>query len=124
MFAQRRNEIEQDEREIVQPFDEDDAEKTVHEWNADPERIIQQQVDRAVAAEQQLQRHRADERRHHERQHAQRLHQCRATEFEAHRQVGERHRDQAREDDGSPSATTRLLTNASRMIESERNALM
>jgi hypothetical protein len=40
-----------------------------------------------------------DERRHDERQHAERLHQRRAAELEAHREVGEGHRDQRRDAD-------------------------
>ena len=98
---ERGDEIEQDERKVMQPFDEDDAVQSVHERDADAESLAEQQVDRAVAAEQELQRHRADERRHHQRQHAQRLHQRGAAELEAHGEVGERNGDERRERDRS-----------------------
>ena len=98
---ERGDEIEQDERKVMQPFDEDDAIEAVHERDADAESFAQQQVDRAVAAEQQLQRHRAHERRHHERQHAQRMHQRGAAELEAHGEVGEWNGDERRKRDRS-----------------------
>ncbi len=54
MLRSAGDEIEQDEGEIVQPLDEDDAIQSVHERNADAEGVRQQEIDRAVAAEQQL----------------------------------------------------------------------
>ena len=64
-----------------------------------PNQSLQQQIDAAVAAVDELHRHRADERRHHQRHHAERVDQRRAAEVEARDDGGERHRDQARDHD-------------------------
>ena len=68
--AQRRREIDQDEREVVDRLHEDDAVQPVHEGDLEAEPVVEQQIDAAVAAEEQLHRHRADERRHDQRQEA------------------------------------------------------
>ena len=79
--GERGREVEQDEREIVQRLDEDDAVQPLHERDAEAEPVVEQQVDRAVAAVDELHRHRADERRHHQRHHAERVDQRRAAEI-------------------------------------------
>ena len=71
--AQRGGEIDEDERKIVDRLDEDDAVQPLHEGDLEPEPVVEQEVDRAVAAEQQLHRHGADEGRHDQRQEAERL---------------------------------------------------
>ena len=80
MLRERGREVEQDEGEIVQRLDEDDAVEPLHERDPEPERIVEQQIDRAVAAEHELHRDGADERRHHQRHDAERLDQRRAAE--------------------------------------------
>ena len=64
-----------------------------HERDLEAEPVVEQQIDAAVAAEQQLHRDRADERRHDQRQEAQRLDQHRAAKLEARGDVGERQRE-------------------------------
>ena len=91
--AQRGREIDQDEREVVDRLDEDDAVQPVHEGDLEAEPVVEQQVDGAVAAEEQLHRHRADEGRHDQRQKAQRLDQHRAAKRKARGDVGERQRE-------------------------------
>ena len=91
---ERDHQVHQDEREVVQRFDEDHAVQTLHDRQIDVEPLAQQQVERAAASEQQLHRHRADERRHDQRQYPQRLDQQRAAKFKAHREVRERQRNQ------------------------------
>ena len=95
----RDGEVEEDEREVVQAFHEDHAVQALHERDGEAEVLVQQQVHRARAAEEELHRHRAHEGRHDERQHAEGLDQRRAAEAEAHREVGERNRDQRRHHD-------------------------
>ena len=92
--AKRSDQVEQNERKVVEALDEDDAVEAVHERDANSERLREQKVYRAVAAEEELQGHRAHERWHHEGQHAERLHEGGAAELEAHGEVGERHCDQ------------------------------
>ena len=65
--------------------------------SVDAEGVLEDQVHGPRSAEEHLHRRRAHEGRHHERQHAERLDEDRAAELEAHREVGERHRDQRRE---------------------------
>ena len=92
--AHGRHQVEQDEGEVVDALDEGHAHQPVHDGDGEAEVFVEQQVDRAVAPEDQLQGHRAHEGRHDQRQHAQRLDQQRAAELEAHREVGQRDGDQ------------------------------
>jgi hypothetical protein len=78
----------------VQALDEDHAGKPLHQRQREAEVLVEQQIDRTVAAEDQLHRDRADEGRHDQRQDAERLDQSRAAELEAHGDVRERHCDQ------------------------------
>ena len=68
----------------------------LHDGDGEPKVLVQQQVDRAAAPEDELQRHRPHKGRHDEWQHPQCLDDERAPELEAHRQVGQRHGNQRR----------------------------
>jgi hypothetical protein len=103
--AQRHRQVHQDERKVVDRLDEDHAVEPFHDGQREAEVLLQQQVHAAAAAEDQLQRHRAHEGRHDQRQHAQGLDQDRTAEFEAHREVGQRHGDQRGEDTADITAT-------------------
>ena len=96
--AQRDDEVHQDEGKVMDALDEHDARQAVHDRQLPSEPVVEQQVHASVQAEDELQRHRADEGRHHQRQHAEGLDQDGATELEAHREVGERNCDQRREE--------------------------
>ncbi len=91
--GERDGQVEQYERKVVQRLDENHAVQPLHERNAEAAAVVEQQVDRAAAAEQQLHGGGADEGRHDQRQHAERLDQHAAAELEAHREIGERQRD-------------------------------
>ncbi|KAG0920523.1 hypothetical protein G6F31_020687 [Rhizopus arrhizus] len=68
----------------MQGLNEDDAIQPFHERDREAEPIVQQQVDAARAAEDQLHRDRAHKGRHDQRQHAERLDDQRAAELKSH----------------------------------------
>ncbi len=74
-------------------FHKGDPDQPVHDRHAEAKPIVEQQIDRATAPKDQLQRHRAHKRWHDQGQHAQGLDQQGTTKLEAHRQVSQRHRD-------------------------------
>ena len=106
--AERGREVEQDEREIVQRLDEDHAIEALHERNAQTQPVIEEKIDGAVAAIDQLHRYRAHEGRHHERHHTERVDERGARKAEARQDGGERHRKEAREEDGHRAHVERV----------------
>ena len=77
----------------MQRLDENHRVQSLHERQVDAEPVAEYQVEGAAAAEQQLHRGGADERRHDQRQHAERLDRERAAKLEARDEIGERQRE-------------------------------
>ena len=92
-IGERCREVDEDEGKVVHGLDEDHAVEPFHEGNLDAEGVVEEKVYGAVAAEQELHCHGADEGRHDQRDEAERLDERRAAKDEARGKIGERQRE-------------------------------
>ena len=94
--AQRHREVHEDEGEVVDRLHKNHAIEPLHDGQREAEPVVEQQVERARAAKDQLQRHCAHKGRHDQRQNTQGLDEDGPAKIKAHREIGQRHRNQRR----------------------------
>ena len=121
-IGQRGRQVEQNERKVVQCFDENNAVEPLHERNAESEPIHHQEIDGAVAAVDQLHGHSAHKRRHDQGHDAERVDQRRAAEPEARENRRQRHGDQARHHDGHRRNIERVPERLAQQVGAEEIA--
>ena len=101
---QRHHGVEQYERKKVQRLHQDDAGEPFHERDRDIEPVSEQQINHAAAAQNQLQRDRANKWRDHQRQGRGGLQQQLAAKLIARQHVGQRQSQERAKDDDEKAA--------------------